>query len=189
MRLPRWCHDFRFWLNINQVVTCMQNYSFIFSSRWSTGQNNCGTAWRWGKYFAKSVYFTTLHKRAKPKYCRKVISFDSKKVKKLTRHKKTYQVSTIYMSEVRTIKSCTFNLGLASFKYKNPYWTYITVEHLIIGIKCFHKRFKLFIICTEFICLLEIWIKWSQKELAKPLSQIPNIYFRNGNIKYKGQSF
>ncbi len=34
------------------------------------------------------------------------------------------------------------------------------------------------ILYYKFIYLVEIWIKWSQKELAKPLSQITNIYFR-----------
>jgi hypothetical protein len=38
------------------------------------------------------------------------------------------------------------------------------------------------------ICLIEIWITLSQKELAKPQSQIPSIYFKKGNNKFKGQS-
>jgi hypothetical protein len=41
----------------------------------------------------------------------------------------------------------TVNLGLVSVKYKNPYYTYITVtksRHFIIGSKCFHKRCFLF---------------------------------------------
>jgi hypothetical protein len=36
------------------------------------------------------------------------------------------------------------NLGLTSIKNKNSYQTYITVPS--IGSKCFHKRYKLFIV-------------------------------------------
>jgi hypothetical protein len=36
----------------------------------------------------------------------------------------------------------------------------------------------------KFICLLDIWIILSQKQLAKSQSQIRNIYFRKGNNKF-----
>ncbi len=39
----------------------------------------------------------------------------------------------------------------------------------------FHERVQLFIFGK--ICLIENWITWSQKELAKPQSQIPNIQY------------
>ncbi len=52
------------------------------------------------------------------------------------------------------------------------------------------KRFLLFTvrkyIFWKFIILNEIWITWSQKDLAKPQSQNPYKHFRKGNNKSKG---
>jgi hypothetical protein len=40
----------------------------------------------------------------------------------------------------------------------------------------------------KLISLNEIWSTWSQKELAKPRSQILNIYFIKDNTNFKGLS-
>ncbi len=41
-------------------------------------------------------------------------------------------------------------------------------------------------IYCKIICLIDIWITLSEKELAKPQFQIQNIYFRKGNNKFNG---
>ncbi len=42
----------------------------------------------------------------------------------------------------------TVNLDLVSIKYVNTYWTFITVprKNMILGSKCFHKRFYFFVV-------------------------------------------
>ncbi len=84
--------------------------------------------------------------------------------------------------EMHSIHCIHCPLSLVNIKCKNPYWIYIAFlesKYLINRCECFHKRFKLFIVgkiyLEIFICLVEIWIAWSQKELAKPQSQIRNI--------------
>ncbi len=51
----------------------------------------------------------------------------------------------------------------------------------LLKILTFHCRENIF---WKFISLTENWITWSQQELAKPQSQIPNIHFRKGNMLF-----
>ena len=43
-------------------------------------------------------------------------------------------------------------------------------------------------IYLKFIFLFEIWITKFQKELDKPQSPIPNMYFKKRNNRFKGRS-
>jgi hypothetical protein len=77
--------------------------------------------------------------------------------------------------------------------YKNPYTElFLEKKNLILRNKCFKQDFIFLTVGNiypeNFSCLYEIWDldpKRSQKELAKPHSQISNIYFRKGNHKFK----
>ncbi len=78
----------------------------------------------------------------------------------------------------------TVNLCLVTIKYKNPSWTNITVpqkyvfdfKEYIFSINTFTYH-RLEYISWKYICLLEIWITWFQKELATPRFKIPHMNF------------
>jgi hypothetical protein len=79
----------------------------------------------------------------------------------------------------------TVNLCLITIKYKNPSCTNITVpqkyvfdfkEYIFpINTFTFHRLEN---ISWKYICLLEIWIAWFQKELATPRFKIPHMNFK-----------
>ncbi len=81
--------------------------------------------------------------------------------------------------------SYTVNLCLVTIKYKNPSCTNITVpqkyvfdfkEYLFpINTFTFHRLEH---ISWKYICQLEIWITWFQKELATPRFKIPHTNFK-----------
>ncbi len=92
------------------------------------------------------------------------------------------QPSSPHSEEMRAY---TLNFGLVSINYKSLYYTNITVpQNLIFDYREWKFPQKIWTFHTlvnmqwKFMCLTQIWITWSQKEKARPQSQIPNIYFR-----------
>ncbi len=99
--------------------------------------------------------------------------------------------STPWKPENKNIFFCLLaytllNWSLVSIRYKYLYWTYIIVlenkYRYLIFEWMFQKKILIFQrwenINWKCICLIEIWITWSQKEWARTHSQIPNIYFK-----------
>jgi hypothetical protein len=80
---------------------------------------------------------------------------------------------------------CTVNLCLVTIKNENPSWTNKTVPRKYV----FDLKEKIYPLNTftfhrleyvswKYICLLEIWSTWFQKELPTPRFKIPHMNFK-----------
>jgi hypothetical protein len=96
--------------------------------------------------------------------------------------------------EKRRIGPHTFYFCLVSIKLINPLEKHNCSSNICIclsGVNVSDKDLTFHSwenINLKFICLIEIWVTGSEKELARSYSKIPNTYFGEGNNKFKGSS-
>ncbi len=88
-------------------------------------------------------------------------------------------LSVLLVSNIKThIGQWTYRT--VSLKYVFDYSEWMFPQH-ILTFQSWENIYR--------ISLTEFWITWSQKELAKPHSQIPNVKIRKENIKFKGLKY